>query len=140
MSFENLLLERDGAVAVLTINRPRVPNALNSSTIDQVRRAVLDLTHDTEVRAVIITGAGETSFVIGADINELVGRPAAELATKAPVAVRDIIEAVNRGLEASFDEGQFLEATRFGLIASIDDVREGTMAFLEQRKANFTGR
>lgn len=140
MSFENLLLERDGAVAVLTINRPHVLNALNSSTIDQVRRAVLDLTHDIAVRAVIITGAGETSFVIGADINELVGRPAAELATKAPVAVRDIIEAVNRGLEASFDEGQFLEATRFGLIASTDDVREGTMAFLEQRKANFTGR
>ncbi len=140
MSFENLLLERDGAVAVLTINRPRVPNALNSSTIDQVRRAVLDLTHDTEVRAVIITGAGETSFVAGADINELVGRPAAELATKAPVAVRYIVEAVNRGLEASFDEGQFLEATRFGLDASTDDVREGTMAFLEQRKANFTGR
>lgn len=140
MSFENLLLERDGAVAVLTINRPHVLNALNSSTIDQVRRAVLDLTHDTEVRAVIITGAGETSFVTGANINALVGRPAAELATKAPVAVRDIIEAVNRGLEASFDEGQFLEATRFGLIASTDDVREGTMAFLEQRKANFTGR
>lgn len=140
MSFENLLLERDGAVAVLTINRPHVLNALNSSTIDQVRRAVLDLTHDIAVRAVIITGAGETSFVTGADINELVGRPAAELATKAPVAVRYIVEAVNRGLEASFDEGQFLEATRFGLDASTDDVREGTMAFLEQRKANFTGR
>ena len=67
-------------------------------------------------------------------------RLAAELATKAPVAVRYIIEAVNRGLEASFDKGQFLEATLFGLIASTDDMREGTMAFLEKRKANFTGR
>ena len=78
MSFENLILERDGAVAVLTINRPHVLNALNSSTIDQLRRAVLDLTQDTAVRAVVIADAGETSFVVGADINELVGRPAAE--------------------------------------------------------------
>src|SRR5688500_19694553 len=77
MSFENLLLERDGAVAVLTINRPPVLNALNSSTIDQLRRAVLDLKHDAAVRAIVVTGAGEKSFVAGADINELaVQRPA----------------------------------------------------------------
>ena len=71
MSFENLLLDRDGAVAVLTINRPQVLNALNSQTIDELRRATLDLKHDAAVRAVIITGAGEKSFVAGADINEL---------------------------------------------------------------------
>ena len=56
MSFENLLLERDGAVAVLTVDRPHALNALNSSTIDQLRRAVLDLKHDATVRPVIITG------------------------------------------------------------------------------------
>ncbi len=85
MSFENLLLERDGAVAVLTINRPHVLNALNSSTVDQLGRAVLDLKHDAAVRAVIITGVGQTSFVASADINGLVAQPAAELAPNPPV-------------------------------------------------------
>ncbi len=71
MTFENLALDRDGAVVVLTINRPKVLNALNTQTIDELRRVVLDLKHDKLVRAVIITGAGEKSFVAGADINEL---------------------------------------------------------------------
>jgi enoyl-CoA hydratase/carnithine racemase len=53
MSFDNFLLERGGAVAVLIINRPHVLNPLNSSTIDQWPRAVVDLTHDAAVRAVI---------------------------------------------------------------------------------------
>ena len=65
---------------------------------------------------------------------------ATELAEKAPMAVQYIIEAVNRGLEISFDKGQFLEATLFGLVASTDDMREGTAAFLEKRKAVFKGR
>ena len=43
MSFENLLLERDGGVAILTINRPKVLNALNTQTLDELRRAILDL-------------------------------------------------------------------------------------------------
>ena len=71
MAFDNLLLERDGAIALLTINRPKVLNALNSQTIDELRRAILDLKHDDSARAVIVTGAGEKSFVAGADINEL---------------------------------------------------------------------
>ena len=64
---------------------------------------------------------------------------AAELASKAPIALQFIIEAVNRGLEISFDKGQFLEATLFGLVASTADMREGTRAFLEKRKPEFTG-
>ena len=56
MSFENLLLERDGVVAVLTISRSHGLNALNSSIVDQLRRGLLDLKHDAVVRAVIITG------------------------------------------------------------------------------------
>src|SRR5688500_3410552 len=76
MSFENLLLDRDGAVAVLTINRPQVLNALSTQTLDELRRAVLELKHDAGIRVVIITGAGEKAFVAGADINELaVQRP-----------------------------------------------------------------
>jgi enoyl-CoA hydratase len=71
MSFDNLLHERDGAVAVLTINRPQVLNALNSQVLDEVRRAVLSLKHDAGVRAVVITGAGPKAFAAGADIDEL---------------------------------------------------------------------
>ena len=71
MLFDNLLLDRDGAVAVVTINRPAVLNALDTRTIDELRRAMLELKHDEAVRVVIVTGAGEKSFVAGADINEL---------------------------------------------------------------------
>ena len=71
MTIENLLLERDGAVAILTVNRPKVLNALNSATLDELRRAILELKADAGVRAVVLTGAGEKSFVAGADINEL---------------------------------------------------------------------
>ena len=260
MAFDNLLLERDGAIALLTINRPKVLNALNSQTIDELRRAILDLKHDDSARAVIVTGAGEKSFVAGADINELavqtptggrehalkgqhvfdlienmgkpviaaingfalgggcelamactlrlaadsarlgqpevalglipgyagtqrlsrlVGKgaamemiltgtpisaadayriglvnrvvPAAELMTEArtlahqlakgaPVATRYIINAVNKGYEMPFAEACQYEATLFGLVASTDDMREGTRAFLEKRKADFKGK
>src|SRR5437764_11376371 len=71
MAFDNLLLERDGAVALVTINRPKVLNALSAPTLDELRRLMLELGHDDSVRAVILTGAGEKSFVAGADINEL---------------------------------------------------------------------
>lgn len=71
MAFDNLLLERDGAVAVLTVNRPKVLNALNGQTLDELRRAILELKHDEAIRVVIVTGSGEKSFIAGADINEL---------------------------------------------------------------------
>ena len=260
MAFENLIVERDGAVAVITVNRPKVLNALNSQTLDELRRAFLELKHDDGVRAVVLTGAGEKSFVAGADINELsvltpaagrehaatgqhvldvvehLGKPviaaingyalgggcelamactiriaaetaklgqpeinlglipgyagtqrlsrivgrgpalellltgdqisaadalrlglvnrvvsaaelmteakklAATLASKPPIAARYILEAVHKGLEMPFPQAQVFEATLFGLAASTEDMREGTKAFLEKRKAEFKGR
>jgi len=71
MSFETLLVERDGGVAAVTINRPKVLNALNSETIGELAVAMLELQHDPAVRAIVLTGAGEKAFVAGADINEL---------------------------------------------------------------------
>lgn len=263
MPFDNLLVERDGAgqsVAVVTVQRPRVLNALNSQTLDELRRVVLDLKRDEGVRVVILTGQGGTSFVAGADINELaaqtptsgrelarvgqhvfdlienMGKPviaaingfalgggcelamactiriaadsaklgqpeirlgimpgyggsqrlprlvgkgralellltgamigadealriglvtrvvpaadlmaearklAADLAESPPIATRYIIDAVNKGLEMPYAEAAIYEATLFGLLASTDDMREGTTAFLQKRKAEFKGR
>jgi enoyl-CoA hydratase len=71
MSFENLLVEREGAVAIVTINRPAVRNALNGPTIRDLQRAMEELKADPAVRAVVLTGAGDKAFVAGADINEL---------------------------------------------------------------------
>ena len=71
MAFDNLLIERDGPVAIVTFNRPKVLNALNTQTLDELGRAMLDLQRDERVRVVILTGAGEKAFVAGADINEL---------------------------------------------------------------------
>jgi enoyl-CoA hydratase len=253
------LLAHDGPVATLTVNRPKVLNALNQHTLDELGRAVAALRDDEQVRVVIVTGAGEKSFVAGADIGELavqtaisgreiarngqrvfdaiermgkpviaaingyalgggcelamactlriaadsarIGQPeinlgiipgyagsqrlarlvgkgvaldilltgrqikadealaiglvnrvvpagealsaakslAHELAAKAPIAVQYIIEAVNRGLEMPFDQAQVHEATLFGLVASTQDMREGTRAFLEKRKPAFKG-
>ena len=62
--------EVDSAVAVLTINRPKALNALNSAVLDELN-AALDAIDLNEVRALIITGAGEKSFVAGADIGEM---------------------------------------------------------------------
>jgi enoyl-CoA hydratase len=71
MAFDQILIERDDAVATVTINRPGVLNALNAPTLDELRRAMLDLKQDAAVRVVIVTGAGDKAFVAGADINEL---------------------------------------------------------------------
>ena len=62
------------------------------------------------------------------------------LAAKAPVAARYIIEAVAGGLDMRFADAQDYEATLFGLIATTEDMREGTRAFIEKRKPAFQGR
>jgi enoyl-CoA hydratase/carnithine racemase len=259
-TLENLLIERDGPIAIIIVNRPKVLNALNSQTMDELRRAMLSFRYDDSVRAVVITGAGEKAFIAGADINELavqsptsgrdhamrgqhvlelienlgkpviaaingyalgggcelamactiriaadtakIGQPeinlglipgyagsqrlprligagralellltgeqitapeahrlglvnrvvpaanllaeartlAAALAAKAPIAVRYIIDSVHKGLQMSFGDAQVFEATLFGLVASTEDMREGTRAFLEKRKPEFKGK
>jgi enoyl-CoA hydratase len=260
MAFENLLVEQSGAVAVVTVNRPKVLNALNAPTLDELRRAALDMKRDDSVRVVVLTGAGEKAFIAGADINELavqtpvsgrehalqgqhvfdlfenlgkpviaaingyalgggcelamactlriaadtakIGQPeinlgiipgyagtqrlarlvgkgkameliltgaqisaaeaeriglvnrvapaaalmtevralAASLASNAPIAMRYIINAINKGLEMPFAEACVFEATLFGLVAATEDMKEGTRAFLEKRKAEFKGK
>jgi enoyl-CoA hydratase len=91
MTFDNLLIERDGPVAILTINRPKVLNALNTQTLGELRSALQDLDLDASVRAIMLTGAGEKSFIAGADINEL--------AVQSPTAGREHAIAGQRVLD-----------------------------------------
>jgi enoyl-CoA hydratase len=71
MGYENILYEKKDGIAYITFNRPKVLNALNRQTIEELRSALLDAREDSKVRVLILTGAGEKSFVAGADISEL---------------------------------------------------------------------
>jgi len=260
MAYENILFEKKDGIAYITFNRPKVLNALNRRTVEELRDALIDARDDSSVRVLILTGAGEKSFVAGADISELAQRtavdgkefslfgqsvfhlletlgkpsicaingfalgggcelalsctirlasktarlgqpevklgiipgyggsqrlarlcgkgvahelcltgemitadeaqriglvnhtyeaaellPAAEgiakkIIANAPLAVKYTMEAIERGVEMPQEEGLFLEATLFGLSCATEDMREGTKAFLEKRKADFKGR
>src|SRR3954469_25694192 len=257
---ENVRIETHDSVAIITIDRPKVLNALNAQTVGEIGEAFEQVRNDDSVKAVILTGAGEKAFVAGADIGELakmtpitgkataergqailsfierfpkiviaaingfalgggcelalachiriasekaqIGLPevtlgiipgyggtqrmarllgkgkalelictgdrigaadaekiglvnrvvpadqlmttceemARKIMSRGPLAIRASIEAVNNGLEMPFEEGQFLEATLFGLLCASDDTKEGMRAFLEKRAANFTGK
>jgi enoyl-CoA hydratase len=260
MAYENILFEKKDGIAYITFNRPKVLNALNRKTVEELRDTLLEARDDSSVRVLILTGAGEKSFVAGADIGELAQRtpvdgkdfslfgqsvfhlletlgkpsicaingfalgggcelalsctirlasknaklgqpevklgiipgyggtqrlarlcgkgvahelcltgemitpeeaqriglvshiyepaellPAAEALAKkiianAPFAVTYTMEAIERGVEMPQEEGLFLEATLFGLACATEDMREGTKAFLEKRKADFKGK
>src|SRR5450432_3984501 len=71
MNFENILLEKKNSIAYVTVNRPKVLNALNMATMEELRAAFHDIKNDVGVRVVIFTGAGEKAFIAGADISEL---------------------------------------------------------------------
>src|SRR5271165_5978393 len=71
MSYENLLYVKKDGIAYITFNRPKVLNALNRKTIEELQAILLDARDDRSVRVLIFTGAGEKAFVAGADINEL---------------------------------------------------------------------
>jgi len=71
MTFENILLEKKNSIAYITVNRPKVLNALNMATMEELRAAFTDAKNDAAVRVVIMTGSGEKAFIAGADIGEL---------------------------------------------------------------------
>lgn len=72
MNYQNILLDRpDEGIYVLTVNRPRVLNALNSATIDEIGEALRETRQDPEARVLLVTGAGDKAFVAGADISQM---------------------------------------------------------------------
>src|SRR5262249_27865556 len=81
MSYENILYDTKDGIATITFNRPKVLNALNRKTVEELQSALLNARDDANVRVVILTGAGEKAFVAGADIGEL--------ARQTPVAGKD---------------------------------------------------
>jgi enoyl-CoA hydratase len=73
MNYENVLFEIQDGVGVMTFNRPKVLNALNPSTLDEVAAVMSRVAQDDAIRVLILTGAGDKAFVAGADINEFLG-------------------------------------------------------------------
>src|SRR5258708_7414551 len=94
LTLENVLYEKKGAVAYVTINRPKVMNALNTPTWMDLRAAFEDVRDDAAVRGVILTGAGDKAFIAGADISELARATAVEAHASSSFgqAVLDTIE------------------------------------------------
>jgi enoyl-CoA hydratase/carnithine racemase len=92
--FENLKFEKKNQIAYVTVSRPKVLNALNMATMEELHRAFTDVKNDSNVRVAILTGDGEKAFIAGADINELATQQAVqgkEYATRGQ-AVLDLIE------------------------------------------------
>jgi enoyl-CoA hydratase len=72
MSFQNILLEQpEPGIYLLTLNRPKALNALNSATLDELAQAIAQVAADDGARALLVTGAGGKAFVAGADIGEM---------------------------------------------------------------------
>jgi len=98
---ENLLYEKKGPIAYVTLNRPKVLNALNQATWDDLRTAFEDARDDAAVRGVILTGAGDKAFIAGADISELAHVTAVEAQESSSFgqAVLDLIENLGKPVD-----------------------------------------
>ena len=106
MNFENLLIEKDNGITVITINRPTKLNALNKATIDELHQAFDAENKDHSTKVIIITGSGEKAFVAGADISEF-----------AHFSVEDGRKLAAKGQELLFD---FVENLSTPVIAAVN--------------------
>jgi enoyl-CoA hydratase len=98
MTYENILLEKKNAIAYVTVNRPKVLNALSCATMEELGVAFQQIKNDSSIRVAILTGAGEKAFVAGADIGELAKQDAVsgkEYAHRGQ-AVLDLIENLGK--------------------------------------------
>jgi len=105
LKLENLLYEKKGAIAYVTVNRPKVLNALNTPTWKDLRTAFESARDDAAVRGVILTGAGNKAFIAGADITELAHATAleAEQSSRFGQEVLDLIENLGKPVIAAIN-------------------------------------
>jgi enoyl-CoA hydratase len=104
MSFNNILVDKNDALAKITINRPKKLNALNKETITELSTAFTDLENDEAVRVIILTGSGEKAFVAGADISEFANFSVEEggvLARKGQEMLFDLVENLSKPVIAA---------------------------------------
>jgi len=73
MELKNVIYEKSEGIAIITINRPEVLNAFNAETVNEILKCLEDIEKDENVRAVILTGAGNKAFSAGADIKAMKG-------------------------------------------------------------------
>lgn len=105
MPYENVILEKEGNIGILYINRPKVMNALNDATIKEIGKAIDEVKMDNEIKVLIVTGSGDKAFVAGADIIAFMGFSPAQaryfsdegeqIFRKLDVLEKPIIAAVN---------------------------------------------
>ena len=103
LTLANVLYEKKGAIAYVTVNRPKVLNALDTPTWRDLRTAFEDARDDTAIRGVILTGAGDKAFIAGADISELAHVAAfeAEQSSRFGQGVLDLIETLGKPVIAA---------------------------------------
>jgi len=102
---ENVLYEKKASIAYVTINRPKVLNALNQATWRELQTAFEAARKDEEVRGVIVTGAGDKAFIAGADIGELskVTAVEAEKSSSSGQAVLNLVENLGKPVIAAIN-------------------------------------
>src|SRR6202142_1993656 len=105
LTLANVLYEKRDAIAYVTVNRPKVLNALNTPTWADIRTAFEDARDDAAVHGVILTGAGNKAFIAGADIGELSNATAldAERASRFGQDVLDLIENLGKPVVAAIN-------------------------------------
>jgi enoyl-CoA hydratase len=100
MAYENVLIEKDGPVAIVTLNRPQQLNALSYDLVKDLSLAMQDFDHDDEVRVIIVTG-GEKVFAAGADIKEMADRGPFDARIQERLAYRDQINKISKPVIAA---------------------------------------
>lgn len=105
LTLENVVYEKKGAIAYVTVNRPKVLNPLNAAVRDELRAAFEDAQKDPAIHGVIVTGAGDKAFVVGADIAELaqLGPVEAEETIRQGQALFDQIEDLGKPVVAAIN-------------------------------------
>ena len=104
MNYEMIIVEKKDKIGIITINRPKSLNALNAQTLEELSTALTEINTDQSIRAVIITGSGEKSFVAGADITEfteLNASKAEDLSRNGQNNVFDKVENLNKPVIAA---------------------------------------